>query len=29
MTDIENRLVPVLCDGVNLIKMVFFRNSRF
>jgi|GEM_PF-4459373 len=22
MTDIENRLVPVLRDGVNLIKMV-------
>ena len=28
MTDIENRLVPVLRDGVNLIKMVFFKELK-
>ena len=28
MSEIENRLVPVLRDGVNLVKMVFFKELK-
>ena len=28
MPEVENRLIPVLRDGINLVKMVFFKELK-